>query len=157
MRAAKNGDYRCDAAAAGRGRRCGAEAAERHHGADARPRPGPRAGAFAKDVGTEADCSQAVKLLVEHGVDVNASNDDGVTALHYAAQSGLDSVVTLLAQHGARLDVKDKRGARRSTWPGASAAAAAPAARRLYPKRTVKLLKELGRVPLDPASSDKSL
>jgi len=66
-------------------------------------------GVFAKDVGTESDLRQAAELLIDK-VDVNHANDDGLTAVHIAAQAGLDSVVTLLAQHGARLDVKDKRG-----------------------------------------------
>jgi uncharacterized protein len=67
-------------------------------------------GVFAKDVGTEADLRQAVELLLAKGVDVNLANDDGLTAVHIAAQAGLDSVVTVLARHGARLDTKDKRG-----------------------------------------------
>jgi ankyrin repeat protein len=67
-------------------------------------------GVFAKDYGTEADLRQAVELLVERGVDVNAANDDGLTAVHLAAQAGLDSVVTVLAKAGAQLDVKDKKG-----------------------------------------------
>jgi ankyrin repeat protein len=67
-------------------------------------------GVFAKDVGTEADLREATKLLIDAGVDVNHANDDGLTPLHLAAQAGLDSVVTLLAQHGAQLDVKDKKG-----------------------------------------------
>ncbi len=66
-------------------------------------------GVFAKDVGLESDLFKAAQLLVDRGVDVNLANDDGITALHLAAQAGLDSVVTLLAQHGARLDVKDKK------------------------------------------------
>jgi len=37
-------------------------------------------------------------------------NDAGQTAMHFAAQSGLDSVVQLLADRGARLDVTDKQG-----------------------------------------------
>jgi ankyrin repeat protein len=67
-------------------------------------------GVFAKDVGTEADLRQAAALLINTGVDVNLANDDGLTGVHIAAQAGLDSVVALLAQHGAKLDVKDKRG-----------------------------------------------
>jgi ankyrin repeat protein len=67
-------------------------------------------GVFAKDVGTESDLRQAAELLIAKGVDVNLANDDGLTAVHIAAQAGLDSVVTLLARHGARLDTKDKRG-----------------------------------------------
>ena len=67
-------------------------------------------GVFAKDVGTESDLRKAAELLIAKGVDVNLATDDGLTAVHIAAQAGLDSVVALLAQHGAKLDVKDKRG-----------------------------------------------
>jgi ankyrin repeat protein len=67
-------------------------------------------GVFAKDVGTEADLRRAAELLINKGVDVNLANDDGLTGVHIAAQAGLDSVVRLLAEHGAKLDVKDKRG-----------------------------------------------
>jgi len=67
-------------------------------------------GVFAKDYGTEADLREATKLLLDRGVDVNHANDDGLTAIHLAAQAGLDSVVTLLAERGATLDVKDKKG-----------------------------------------------
>jgi ankyrin repeat protein len=67
-------------------------------------------GVFAKDVGSEADLHAASKLALDHGVDVNLSSDSGLTALHLAAQSGLDSIVKLLVERGARLDVKDKQG-----------------------------------------------
>jgi len=67
-------------------------------------------GVFAKDYGTEADLREATQLLLDRGVDVDHANDDGLTAIHLAAQAGLDSVVTLLAQRGATLDVKDKKG-----------------------------------------------
>jgi uncharacterized protein len=66
--------------------------------------------AFADDYGTEADLLEAAQVAIAHGADVNAANDSGLTAAHYAAQSGLNSVITLLAQRGAALDVKDKQG-----------------------------------------------
>lgn len=66
-------------------------------------------GVFAKDVGTEAELRQTAELLVDR-VDVNAATTDGTTALHLASQAGMDSVVSLLVQHGAKLDVRDKRG-----------------------------------------------
>jgi len=67
-------------------------------------------GVFAKDVGTEAELRETASLLIDRGVDVNATTNDGTTALHLAAQAGMDSVVVLLVEHGARLDAKDKRG-----------------------------------------------
>ena len=101
-------------------------------------------GVFAKDYGTEADLRQAVELLVERNVDVNASTDDGITAIHLAAQAGLDSVVTVLAKYGARLDVKDKRGRTpvdMAMGVGGRGRAGGPPP--VY-ERTAKLLKELG-------------
>lgn len=53
---------------------------------------------------------EAVKLCVELGADVNATNEAGDTALHGAALHGFVSVVQFLADHGAKLDVKNKRG-----------------------------------------------
>jgi ankyrin repeat protein len=66
-------------------------------------------GVFAKDYATEAALLEAVKVLVARGVDVNAANDNGQTAMHFAAQAS-DGIVQFLAEHGARLDVKDKQG-----------------------------------------------
>jgi ankyrin repeat protein len=67
-------------------------------------------GVFAKDYGTEADLLQGVKLLIEKKVNVNATTTNGLTALHYAAQAGLDTVVAELARAGAALEPKDKNG-----------------------------------------------
>ena len=44
---------------------------------------------------------ESVKLAIELGVDVNAANTDGRTALDIARASKLDSVVKFLADHGA--------------------------------------------------------
>jgi ankyrin repeat protein len=49
----------------------------------------------------------AVKLLVELGLDVNAQADTGRTALHGAAHKGRADVIQLLADNGAKLDVRD--------------------------------------------------
>jgi uncharacterized protein len=67
-------------------------------------------GVFAKDYGTEAGLLEGVKLLLAKKVNVNAANNNGLTALHFAAQAGLDTVVAELAKAGATLDVKDKNG-----------------------------------------------
>src|SRR6185369_2621130 len=66
-------------------------------------------GTFADEFATDAEMIDAVKLLLEQHVDVNAANDAGQTALHFAALS-MDPVVELLAKNGARLNVADKQG-----------------------------------------------
>ena len=45
--------------------------------------------------------------LIEQGVDVNARNRNGATALFFAAEKGDLDMVTLLVEHGARLDIED--------------------------------------------------
>jgi ankyrin repeat protein len=51
---------------------------------------------------------EAVKLCLELGIDVNAVDLDGRTALHGAAHKGRNAVVQLLVDQGAKLDAKDK-------------------------------------------------
>lgn len=53
---------------------------------------------------------EAVKLVLAMGGDVNVLNDHGQNVMHGAAYSGNDSVVQLLADEGARLDVADNEG-----------------------------------------------
>jgi ankyrin repeat protein len=50
---------------------------------------------------------EAIKLLVSLGLDVNAANHDGRTALMGAAIKGRDEVVQFLVDHGAKLDQRD--------------------------------------------------
>jgi len=59
---------------------------------------------------SESDYLEAVKLCLDRGADVNASNSLGLTAMHGAANRGWESVVQMLADHGAKLDAKDKAG-----------------------------------------------
>jgi ankyrin repeat protein len=61
---------------------------------------------FTEDEKREA--FEALKLAVDLGADVNAANEDGLTALHGAAANGADAIVPLLADRGTKLDVKDK-------------------------------------------------
>ena len=53
---------------------------------------------------------EAVTLLVEHGVDVNAFNANGQTIVHNAATRGQNSVIEYVASKGAKLDRRDKQG-----------------------------------------------
>jgi uncharacterized protein len=54
---------------------------------------------------------ETVTLALEAGVDVNAANNAGDTALHQATAKGLLSVIRTLAERGAKLDAENKRGA----------------------------------------------
>jgi ankyrin repeat protein len=50
---------------------------------------------------------EAVKLLLDLGLDPNAQADTGRTALHGAAHKGATAVVQALVDHGAKLNVRD--------------------------------------------------
>jgi ankyrin repeat protein len=58
----------------------------------------------------EAEAIEAIRLCLENGVDINAVDARGQAALHGAALKGYDQVVQFLADHGAKPDIKDKRG-----------------------------------------------
>jgi hypothetical protein len=60
--------------------------------------------------GQEGEVLEAVKLCVERGNDVNATNLAGETPMHGAAFRGVNTVVEYLVEKGARLDVRDTRG-----------------------------------------------
>ena len=53
---------------------------------------------------------EAINMMLDLGADINASNNDGLTAMHGAAFSGANDVVKFLAEHGAKLDMKDRYG-----------------------------------------------
>jgi ankyrin repeat protein len=58
----------------------------------------------------EAEAIESIQLLLDAGVDVNAADNRGQTALHGAAEKGYDQVVKFLAEHGGKLDAKDRQG-----------------------------------------------
>jgi ankyrin repeat protein len=58
----------------------------------------------------EEESLEAIKLALEKGVDINAINDKGETAVHGAALRGANQIIQFLADHGAKLDVKNKAG-----------------------------------------------
>jgi ankyrin repeat protein len=62
------------------------------------------------DAGDRNDPVEVVKVLVDKGADVNAANELGMTAAHYAVQRGSDRIVEYLASKGARFDIKNKQG-----------------------------------------------
>jgi uncharacterized protein len=59
---------------------------------------------------TEESSIEAIKLCLDRGVDINAFNTNGTTAVHSAVQRGAQKVVRFLAEHGAKLDMKNKQG-----------------------------------------------
>jgi ankyrin repeat protein len=83
---------------------------------------------------------EAVKLCYELGMDVNAVNSMGLTALMGAANRGSDEIIRFLVEKGARLDPKDKEGRTALTWAEGVFLATHPA----KPKPTsIALLKTL--------------
>ena len=59
---------------------------------------------------------EAVKICLELGLDVNATNSMGLTAAMGAANRGSDAIIEYLATKGARLDVKDNVGRTAYNW-----------------------------------------
>jgi ankyrin repeat protein len=58
----------------------------------------------------QLDALEAVKVALDLGGDVNAANNDGLTAMHGAAYMGSNLLVQYLFDHGAKLDVRNRRG-----------------------------------------------
>src|SRR5207249_8535195 len=59
---------------------------------------------------TQSDAIEAIRLCLEAGIDINAADSSGRTAVYGAALQGFAQVVQFLADHGAKLDNKDSRG-----------------------------------------------
>jgi ankyrin repeat protein len=88
---------------------------------------------------------EAVRALLDLHADVDAVNEAGDTALHIAVTGRSDTIIQLLAEKGAKLDVKNKKGltplamvsagGRRGAGGGAAGSA---------PTSTAELLRKLG-------------
>ena len=50
------------------------------------------------------------RLLLEHKTDVNAKDESGWIALHWAAKNGYETVVQLLLDHKTDVNAKDESG-----------------------------------------------
>jgi ankyrin repeat protein len=59
---------------------------------------------------TQAQAIEAIQLLLDQGIDINAQARDGKTAVHGAAMQGYDDVIRFLASKGAKLDTPDNNG-----------------------------------------------
>jgi ankyrin repeat protein len=82
----------------------------------------------------------AVKLCLELGADVNATNSMGLTALLGAANRGSNDIIALLVDRGARLDIKDREGRTPRRWAEGVFLAAVGAERK---PETIALLERL--------------
>jgi ankyrin repeat protein len=89
---------------------------------------------------------EAVTLCWELGMDVNAVNSMGLTAVHGAANRGSDDIIRFLVEKGARLDLKDNEDRTPLTWAEGVFLATHPA----KPKpSSIALIKTLmGRPPV---------
>jgi ankyrin repeat protein len=84
---------------------------------------------------------EAVELCHSLGMDVNAVNSMGITALHGAANRGSDDIIRFLVDKGARIDAKDAEGRSPLTWAQGVFLATHPA----KPKPTsIALLESMG-------------
>jgi ankyrin repeat protein len=97
---------------------------------------------------------EAVTVAVELGADINAANEDGQTAMHMAAFTGADGVVQFLADHGAAVEVQDKRG--ETPWSMAAGLSTVLRYRGQYGthESTAALLVKLGARPVTQEELD---
>ena len=84
---------------------------------------------------------QVVELAVALGIDVNARNYVGDTALHQAAAKGFNTVIQYLVSQGAGIDLRNKRG---QTPLSITEADAKSGDGRPSLKSTAELLRKLG-------------
>jgi ankyrin repeat protein len=62
--------------------------------------------------GTEDEAIEVVQLLLDLGADINAVDDEGKTAMHGAAFMSWNKLVQFLADHGARIEVWNRKNNR---------------------------------------------
>ena len=60
--------------------------------------------------GHRLDCPNIVRLLLQHGADVNVRQNDGLAPLHMASMNGALEVARVLLEHGANVQAEDVRG-----------------------------------------------
>lgn len=88
---------------------------------------------------------EAVKVLIDLGLDVNQSTTAGQTPMHAAAYTASDSIIRLLASKGANPNVRNNGG----ETPWSMASGLSPNSMSTYASHdaTAALLIELGAVP----------
>jgi ankyrin repeat protein len=90
---------------------------------------------------SEAEYLDAVKLCLEKGAPVNATNSLQLAAIHGAANRGWTPIIQILADHGARLDVADTGGRTPMVFAQGTFLAIRPPVAK---PEAIELLKKLG-------------
>jgi ankyrin repeat protein len=93
---------------------------------------------------SEENSIAAVKMVVEMGVDINAADTNGNTALHGAVNNGYNAIIQYLFEKGANLNAKDKNG-----WTPLNIAENYRNNFREH-KESAALLRQLGALENDP-------
>ncbi|MCE2541751.1 MAG: ankyrin repeat domain-containing protein [Acidobacteria bacterium] len=101
---------------------------------------------------SEQDALEAVRMALDAGVDVNASNANGQTALHGAVYRAANSIIRRLVEAGARTDFRDELERNPLDLAEQGFNQVASVIRR---DKAAALLRELGAVP-SPASEDEA-
>lgn len=106
-----------------------------------------QAGGNIADKDNIARALETVQEVMKLGMDVNAVDDSGRTAMHIAAFTGADPVVQYLADHGASIDAENKDG--ETPWTMALGLSPDYGSRGLYGhhESTAALLQKLGAKP----------
>ena len=101
---------------------------------------------------SEREALEAVKIALDAGVDVNASNANGQTALHGAVYRAANSIIRRLVEAGARTDFQDELERTALDLAARGFNQVASVIRR---DKAAALLRELGAEPT-PASEDEA-
>jgi ankyrin repeat protein len=99
----------------------------------------------------QAPLLEAARLAFGRGADVNAVDQMGNTALHYAAYLRVDSVVQFLVENGARMDVRNKFGETPLWLSELALQFFGGGTYQILPSSTGQLLRKLGAPALQPA------
>ncbi|HJS73563.1 MAG TPA: ankyrin repeat domain-containing protein [Vicinamibacteria bacterium] len=94
-----------------------------------------------------------VRTLLEQGVDVNAAQGDGMSALHNAARSGNAAVAELLIDRGANLEAKTRLGDHRPLHVASASGRSAVVAILVAAGADVNALTTTGAAPLHFAAA----